>query len=125
MFLLRLFVSLPFLVIQFIVCASQENLSNPSSGVQTPRDICTRSGRYLYSTNCGWITNKLNFLFGVGHFFQVEESRQRQTSGQIVVVNWKKARQSILLEIAGTKQKSNAGCALLKLKKYKFLTGRD
>ena len=29
------------------------NLSNRSSGV--PRDICTRFGRYLYSTRCSWI----------------------------------------------------------------------
>ena len=31
------------------------NLSNRSSGVQIPRDICTRFGRYLYSTRCSWI----------------------------------------------------------------------
>ena len=31
--------------------------SNRSSGVQTPRDICTRFGRYLYSTKCSWIIN--------------------------------------------------------------------
>ena len=31
------------------------NLSNRSSGVQIPRDICTRVGRYLYSTKCSWI----------------------------------------------------------------------
>ena len=31
------------------------NLSNRSSGVQIPRDICTRFGRYLYSTECSWI----------------------------------------------------------------------
>ena len=30
------------------------NLSNRSSG---PRDICTRFGRYLYSTKCSWIIN--------------------------------------------------------------------
>ena len=28
------------------------NLSNRSSGVQIPRDICTRFGRYLYSSKC-------------------------------------------------------------------------
>ena len=32
-------------------------LSNRSSGVQIPRDICTRFGRYLYSTMCSWIIN--------------------------------------------------------------------
>ena len=33
----------------------QRNLFNRSSGVQIPRDICTRFGRYLYSTRCSWI----------------------------------------------------------------------
>ena len=31
------------------------NLSNRSSGVQIPRDICTRFERYLYSSKCSWI----------------------------------------------------------------------
>ena len=31
------------------------NLSNRSTGVQIPRDICTRFGRYSYSTRCSWI----------------------------------------------------------------------
>ena len=31
------------------------NLSNRPSGVQIPSDICTRFGRYLYSTKCSWI----------------------------------------------------------------------
>ena len=31
------------------------NLSNRSSRVQIPRDICTRFGRYLDSTKCSWI----------------------------------------------------------------------
>ena len=31
------------------------NLSNRSSGVQIPRDICTRLERYLYSAKCSWI----------------------------------------------------------------------
>ena len=31
------------------------NLSNRSSGVQIPRDICTRLKRYLYSGKCSWI----------------------------------------------------------------------
>ena len=35
--------------------ASRENLSNRSSGVQIPSDICTRFGRYLYHTKCSWI----------------------------------------------------------------------
>ena len=31
------------------------NLSNRCSGVQIPRDICTRLKRYLYSAKCSWI----------------------------------------------------------------------
>ena len=31
------------------------NLSNRSSGVQIPCDICTRLRRYLYSAKCSWI----------------------------------------------------------------------
>ena len=31
------------------------NLSNRSSGVQIPRDICTRLKPYLYSAKCSWI----------------------------------------------------------------------
>ena len=38
------------------------NLSNRSSGVQIPRDICTRFGRYLYSTKCSWIINNYKFV---------------------------------------------------------------
>ena len=39
------------------------NLSNRSSGVQIPRDICTRFGRYLYSTRCSWIIIPNMFFF--------------------------------------------------------------
>ena len=38
------------------------NLSNRSSGVQIPRDICTRFKRYLYSAKCSWI---LNIIIGI------------------------------------------------------------
>ena len=31
------------------------NLSNRSSGVQIPRDICPPLERYLYSAKCSWI----------------------------------------------------------------------
>ena len=31
------------------------NLSNRSSGVQIPCDICTRLKHYLYSAKCSWI----------------------------------------------------------------------
>ena len=40
---------------QLIDWSTAGNLSNRSSGVQIPRDICTRFGRYLYSTKCSWI----------------------------------------------------------------------
>ena len=36
--------------IQLTDWSTAGNLSNRSSGVQIPRDICTRFGRYLYST---------------------------------------------------------------------------
>ena len=36
------------------------NLSNRSSGVQIPRDICTRLMRYLYSVKCSWIIKDFN-----------------------------------------------------------------
>ena len=39
------------------------NLSNRSSGVQIPRDICTRLKRYLYSAKCSWIIKVLIWLF--------------------------------------------------------------
>ena len=41
--------------IQLTDWSTATNLSNRSSRVQIPRDICTRLGRYLYSTKCSWI----------------------------------------------------------------------
>ena len=41
--------------IQLTDWSTAGNLSNRSSEVQIPRDICTRFGRYLYSTKCSWI----------------------------------------------------------------------
>ena len=41
--------------IQLTDWSTADNLSNRSSGVQIPRDICTRFGRYSYSTRCSWI----------------------------------------------------------------------
>ena len=43
-----------------MACALRENLSNQSSGVQIPRDICTRFGRYLYSRKCSWIIKSVD-----------------------------------------------------------------
>ena len=45
--------------IQLTDWSTTGNLSNRSSGVQIPRDICTRFGRYMYSTKCSWIINVL------------------------------------------------------------------
>ena len=36
------------------------NLSNRSSGVQLPRDICTHLKRYLYSAKCSWIIIRIS-----------------------------------------------------------------
>ena len=44
--------------IQLTDWSTAGNLSNRSSGVQIPSDICTRFGRYLYSTKCSWIINR-------------------------------------------------------------------
>ena len=41
--------------IQLADWSTAGNLSNRSAGVQIPRDICTRFGRYLYSTKGSWI----------------------------------------------------------------------
>ena len=41
--------------IQLTDWSTAGNLSNRSSGVQIPRDVCTRFGRYLYSARCSWI----------------------------------------------------------------------
>ena len=38
------------------------NLSNRSSGVQIPRDICTRLKRYLYFAKCSWIIRSVIWL---------------------------------------------------------------
>ena len=53
--------------IQLTDWSTAGNLSNRSSGVQIPRDICTRFGRYLYSTMCSWIINTYISLFSISH----------------------------------------------------------
>ena len=47
--------------IQLSDWSTPRNLSNRSSGVQIPRDICTRFGRYLYSTRCSWVISNSNW----------------------------------------------------------------
>ena len=51
--------------IQLTDWSTPGNLSNRSSGVQIPRDICTRFGRYLYSTKCSWIIITIIMYFHV------------------------------------------------------------
>ena len=73
--------------IQFVACALRENLSNRSSGVQIPRDICTRFGCYLYSTKCSWITidntweNTIKYS-GVSKNLQQEGNYQQKTKSK-------------------------------------------
>ena len=45
--------------IQLTDWSTAGNLSNRSSGVQIPCDICTRLKRYLYSAKCNWIISHL------------------------------------------------------------------
>ena len=50
------------------------NLSNRSSGVQIPRDICTRLKRYLYFAKCSWIINssyKSYFYSGAKMYYRM------------------------------------------------------
>ena len=42
-----------------------------SSGVQIPRDMCTRFGRYLYSTKCSWIMKDQTTLIDCACFIAV------------------------------------------------------
>ena len=44
------------------VCEAERNWRG-KSGVQIPRDICTRFGRYLYSTKCSWIIKQESVCF--------------------------------------------------------------
>ena len=62
--------------IQLTDWSTAQNLSNRSSGVQIPRDICTRFGRYLYSTKYSWII--------IRHILYVsEQSQERSVSGHV------------------------------------------
>ena len=53
--------------IQLTDWSTAGNLSNRSSGVQIPSDICTRFGRYLYSTKCSWIINRGYYMPARGY----------------------------------------------------------
>ena len=55
------------------------NLSNRSSGVQIPRDICNRPKRYLYSAKFSWIINHITTSWRPinGLFFYIGEDSWR------------------------------------------------
>ena len=66
-------------------------LSNRSSGVQIPRDICTRLKRYLSSAKCSWIISSdisldLNSL-KVTIFFEVRSWKTVRFSKQLTSAN--------------------------------------
>ena len=63
--------------------AGNVNLSNRSSEVQIPRDICTRLKRYLYSATCSWII-KRNTLFCVSCIAQVSNNSYSLHSATIL-----------------------------------------
>ena len=48
------------------------NLSNRSSGVQIPCDICTRLKCYLYSAKCSWIITRGYFQLAAKLSFRPE-----------------------------------------------------
>ena len=81
--------------IQLTDWSTAGNLSNRSSGVQIPRDICTRFGRYLYSTKCSWMvklhTNSLipaNPFSNISRFFTNLSRRQgNPNAGSAVEIN--------------------------------------
>ena len=54
--------------IQLTDWSTAGNLSNRSFGVQIPRDICTRFGRYLYSTKCSWIITGNTSVYGLHRY---------------------------------------------------------
>ena len=53
------------------------NLSNRSSGVQIPHDICSRLKRYLYSAKCSWIIIISNRVVQGCTIFSAHEPCQR------------------------------------------------
>ena len=59
--------------IQFVHYALRENLSNRSCGVQIPRDISARFGRYLYTTKYDWTINTPYSL--VSHIIRADNLR--------------------------------------------------
>ena len=76
--------------IQLTDWSTARNLSNRSSGVQIPRDICTRFGRYLYSTKCSWIikdkTLQIQKYSDSSSFFKfrIQNLRRNDQAGQFL-----------------------------------------
>ena len=50
------------------------NLSNQSSGVQIPSDICTRLKRYLYSAKCSWIITSITYVVNMNMVHKILKS---------------------------------------------------
>ena len=71
--------------IQFVACALRENLSNWSSVLQIPHDICTCFECYLYSMKCSWII-KCNIIL---------ESLIMNVRTTIIIITFIKAKVSI------------------------------
>ena len=69
--------------IQLTDWSTAGNLSNRSSGVQIPRDICTRFGRYLYSTWCSWIIKGWIFSFSYTVAFSCSLPIHRRCLAQV------------------------------------------
>ena len=59
--------------IQLTDWSTAGNRSNRSSGVQIPRDICTRFGRYLYSTKCSWIIKGVKLSRGASTCYNLNQ----------------------------------------------------
>ena len=75
-----------------LIGQQQTNLSNQSSGVEIPRDTCTRFGHYLYSTKCSWImnTNIRRITFSVAKpntdFIQTSIEEASGKRGQVTIL---------------------------------------
>ena len=77
--------------IQLTDWSTAGNLSNRSSGVQIPRDICTRFGRYLYSTRCSWIIIiRKETLFDLKQFCNYVYLQEVKTSANKMITQYEK-----------------------------------
>ena len=72
--------------IQLTDWSTAGNLSNRSSGVQIPRDICTRFGRYLYSTKCSLIINAIIIINTDEITSELSRQNRSHCYGNIIVI---------------------------------------